>query len=45
MTVRGLLLDVGLQLLLTATAAGLYLVLSRKEMSGSSRLKTSFWRR
>uniref|UniRef100_A0A383WNC0 Peptidase S54 rhomboid domain-containing protein n=1 Tax=Tetradesmus obliquus TaxID=3088 RepID=A0A383WNC0_TETOB len=43
---RAMLLDVGLQLLLAATAAGLYFVLSRGEQSGrASKLRASFWRR
>jgi hypothetical protein len=46
MSLRALLLDVGLQLALAATAAGLYFVLSSGEgSSSSSKLRTSFWRK
>jgi hypothetical protein len=46
MSARALLLDVGLQLVLAATAAGLYFVLSRGERSSSSsKLRASFWRK
>ncbi|KAF6251854.1 hypothetical protein COO60DRAFT_580622 [Scenedesmus sp. NREL 46B-D3] len=47
MSPQALFLDVGLQLILAATAAGLYFVLSRGEKSSgsSSRLRASFWRR